>query len=266
MWTPYVVGVAGGDPDQDPFPAGAVWPAPDPELRTSDPGARRGRCCRGPGGCRSGGYRRGAFRDHASSRWRSRPFGPRRDRRLWLTGVLGGGDGTPAKTTADKTRVGAARVATSKNGTGSATATTTPSASGPVDPATDPCGVLDPASIAKTTGLNVGAGHPVELGCAWQTTSSAGSAASLHDRQLLGGNEGVLVIVQPPNTPHPSVTCTATLPVSAPGGICTLPNSEGHYAMFQAHGSIVEVTIVSVHPDTDAQLAQLAQVAFSRSQ
>jgi hypothetical protein len=37
---------------------------------------------------------------------------------------------------------------------------------------------------------------------------------------------------------------------------------EGNYAMFQAQGSIVEITIVSAHPETDTQLAQLA---FSRS-
>jgi hypothetical protein len=60
------------------------------------------------------------------------------------------------------------------------------------------------------------------------------------------------------------VTCTTTLPgVSEPGGVCTLPGADGHYAMFQTHGNVVEITIVSGRPSTDAQLAQLA---YSRSQ
>ncbi len=67
-------------------------------------------------------------------------------------------------------------------------------------------------------------------------------------------------------TQHPSLTCTATLPgVSDPGGICARPGTDGRYAMFQTRGNIVEVTIVTGHAESDAQLAQLAQVGASRS-
>jgi hypothetical protein len=77
----------------------------------------------------------------------------------------------------------------------------------------------------------------------------------------------VILTVRPAGSPSPSVTCTASIPgVAAPGGICTTAGQvRAHYAMFQSHNAVIEISVHANHPATNGQLEQLARLAFGHT-
>jgi hypothetical protein len=132
--------------------------------------------------------------------------------------------------------------------------------------AKNPCGLLDPPSINRITGIPVGSGQPIPGGCAWRGPGPLPASADGVTRTDLGGQEGVILQIEGQNgNQQASVTCTANIPgLNAPGGICSLRDGS-QYAMFQAHGVQVDLFIRTTRPTDAGQLQQLAALAYSRA-
>ena len=185
---------------------------------------------------------------------------------LDLAGVFGGSS-SPVAHRASLRKPGAASASGKAAGTSvGGTAVTTPT--GAVFAAKNPCGLLTSAQIATVTAIPVGSAQPILGGCAWRGPGPIGGSVSALDRQAFGAQEGVLLTATPNAGLHPSVSCTASIPfVPVASGICSGSGSqEGEYAMFLAAGNtVVQISIHTARPETPAQLAQLAQLAYQHT-
>ena len=278
-WTTFVAGAAGGAPGQDPLDAEARWPAPNGGAATGPPrpldehplptitGDAATEAV-AVAGVSNGSADRS---DRQRRRWKvAAVLGA-----LALAGaaaalVLGGTLGSSGRDrTSQHRRAALPPAVTHGSGhvtVGAASATTSPPTVAPklIDPLFDPCGLLSAPDIGRVTGLAVGSAQRIPNGCAWRGTKALASPTE-QDRAALHGQEGVVVNFLPASEPRHSVLCTASIPgITAPAGICTTADGS-QYAMYQHRTATIQVFVRTNQRVSQAQLEQLALVAFSHT-